>query len=94
MASPPIFQFRRERLHPYIHEQMRLAAVTGLPAMRPLFVDYPNDPKTWGIEDQFLFGPDVLVAPVYSPGTRRRPVYLPQHSRWTHGATGEVHHGV
>jgi alpha-D-xyloside xylohydrolase len=67
----------RERLRPYLHEQMRVAARTGLPPMRPLFVDFPADGPSWTVEDEFLFGPDVLVAPVAEPGVREREVYLP-----------------
>jgi alpha-D-xyloside xylohydrolase len=83
----------RERIRPYIHEQMRLAARDGLPPMRPLFVDHPDDPGAWAVEDEFLFGPDILVAPVAEPGRRSRPVYLPAGARWVDVATGEVHEG-
>jgi alpha-D-xyloside xylohydrolase len=79
----------RERLRPYIQEQMRLAHVTGLPPMRPLFVDFPDDPVTWTVEDQFLFGPDLLVAPVTAAGVTRRTVYLPAGAEWTDAWTGE-----
>jgi alpha-D-xyloside xylohydrolase len=80
----------RERLRPYIHEQMRAAARDGLPPMRPLFVDHPGDPMAWEVDDQFLFGPDILVAPITEPGQRSRPVYLPAGSRWVDAATGEI----
>ncbi|UYQ65001.1 TIM-barrel domain-containing protein [Streptomyces peucetius] len=83
----------RERLRPYIHRQMRTAARTGLPPMRPLFLDHPDDPRAWRTDDQFLFGPDILVAPVALPGQRSRQVYLPAGARWTCAATGEVHDG-
>lgn len=83
----------RERLRPYIHEQMHLAATDGLPPMRPLFVDYPDDPAAWEVEDQFLFGPDILVAPVAVAGQRSREVYLPVGADWIDAATGERHAG-
>jgi alpha-D-xyloside xylohydrolase len=67
----------RERLRPYVMDQMRTAHETGLPPMRPLFLDFPADPVSWQVEDQFLFGPDILVAPVVTEGTRERRVYLP-----------------
>jgi alpha-D-xyloside xylohydrolase len=67
----------RERLKPYTMEQMKTAVKTGIPPMRPMFVDFPNDRKAWDIEDQFMFGPDILVAPVLSEGQRSRSVYLP-----------------
>ncbi len=82
----------RERLRPYLHEQMREASRTGLPPMRPLFVDFPGDPPSWTVDDQFLFGPDVLVAPVAEPGVREREVYLPPGS-WVDAATGTEHSG-
>jgi alpha-glucosidase (family GH31 glycosyl hydrolase) len=59
--------FLRERLRPYVMTQMRKASESGLPPMRPLFVDFPADPASWDAEDQFLFGADILVAPVYTP---------------------------
>ncbi|WP_066581693.1 glycoside hydrolase family 31 protein [Cellulomonas timonensis] len=83
----------RERLRPYIHEQMRLAATDGLPPMRPLFVDHPDDPGAWEVEDEFLFGPDILVAPISRAGQRSRAVYLPRGARWVDAATGDVHEG-
>ena len=83
----------RERLRPYIHEQMDRAATEGLPPMRPLFVDFPDDVQAWSVDDQFLFGPDLLVAPVTSAGVARRSVYLPAGSEWTDAFTGERHSG-
>lgn len=83
----------RERLRPYIHAQMHRAAQTGLPPMRPLFVDYPDDQAAWDVDDEFLFGPDVLVAPVSEPGIRARPVYLPAGARWVDAFSHEVFDG-
>ena len=83
----------RERLRPYIHEQMSLASSDGLPPMRPLFVDHPDDPGAWEVEDEFLFGPDILVAPISRAGQRSRAVYLPRGARWVDAATGDVHEG-
>jgi alpha-D-xyloside xylohydrolase len=74
----------RKRLHPYIMEQMQIAHINGTPPMRPLFFDFHEDGVCTGIEDQFLFGPDVLVAPVYYEGARNRDVYLPAGTHWTH----------
>jgi alpha-D-xyloside xylohydrolase len=56
--------------------------------MRPLFFDFPSDAACWGIEDQFMFGPDVLVAPVLYQDMRSRPVYLPAGTDWTDAWTG------
>jgi alpha-D-xyloside xylohydrolase len=87
------FLHLRERLRPYIMEQMRTAAATGLPPMRPLFLEFPDDPEAWQVEDAFLLGPDLLVAPVTEAGARARAVDLPAGARWTDAWTGEEHPG-
>ncbi|GAB2971990.1 glycoside hydrolase family 31 protein [Saccharothrix stipae] len=78
----------RERLKPYVLDQMRVAHGTGLPPMRPLFVDFPDDERAWQVEDQFMFGPDLLVAPVTEYRARARTVYLPAGTDWTDAWTG------
>jgi len=83
----------RERLRPYVHEHMRIAADTGLPPMRPLFVDHPEDPRCWEVEDEFMFGDSILVAPVTQAGAREREVYLPAGRRWVDVRTGEAFDG-
>jgi alpha-D-xyloside xylohydrolase len=83
----------RERLRPYIHEQMRVASRDGIPPMRPLFMDYPQDPDAWRTEDAFSFGPDLLIAPVLEPGARVREVYLPAGRTWVEAGTGESRGG-
>jgi alpha-D-xyloside xylohydrolase len=83
----------RERLRPYISDQMRIAASTGLPPMRPLFVDFPDDEHAWRIEDQFMFGPDLLIAPVLEKGASTRDVYLPPGRSWINASTGEQNEG-
>ena len=83
----------RERLRPYIHEQMAIAASTGLPVIRPMFVDFPHDSSCWDREDQFMFGPDFLIAPITEAGSLSREVYLQEgtiwKSAWDHGLTYE-----
>jgi alpha-D-xyloside xylohydrolase len=61
--------------------------------MRPLFIDYPDDPASWQVDDQLLFGPEILVAPIYAPGQTARSVYLPDGQNWTDTATGQTHAG-
>jgi alpha-D-xyloside xylohydrolase len=58
--------------------------------MRPLWFDFPDDATAWAIEDQYLFGPSVLVAPVTSFGARSRSVYLPQGAGWTEANSSKV----
>jgi alpha-D-xyloside xylohydrolase len=81
--------FLRERLRPYIMEQMALASSKGTPPMRPLFFDFPADPGCQMVNDQFLFGPDLLAAPVLSRGATNREVYLPDGARWRDAWTGQ-----
>ncbi len=81
--------FLRERLKPYIMEQMQVAHERGIPPMRPLFFDFHEDEGAVEIDDQFMFGPDLLVAPVLEEGACSREVYLPRGARWTDAWTGE-----
>ena len=80
----------RERLRPYLHQQMTAAAERGLPPMRALFLEFPQDPASWTIADQYLLGPDLLVAPILEAGARSREVYLPAGSQWHDAWTGEA----
>jgi alpha-D-xyloside xylohydrolase len=73
----------REALRPYVKAQMELAHETGVPPMRPLFFDFPEDEVCASIDDEFLFGPDILVAPVLHYKARKRDVYLPAGTSWT-----------
>lgn len=67
----------RMNLIPYIYDQSRGASETGLPLMRALFIDYPNDDRTYSIYDQYLFGNNLLVAPIIEEGATERMVYFP-----------------
>ncbi|HVV56768.1 MAG TPA: TIM-barrel domain-containing protein [Gaiellaceae bacterium] len=79
----------RERLRPYVMEQMATASATGLPPMRALFLEFPDEAPAWEIGDQFMLGPDVLVAPVTAYGARERTVYRPAGASWVDAWTGE-----
>ncbi len=83
----------REALRPYLREVMATAHREGQPVMRGLFHDFPADSRAWDVADQYLLGPDLLVAPVLEPGARSREVYLPAGARWTDAATGQEHDG-
>jgi alpha-D-xyloside xylohydrolase len=83
----------RERLRPYIRGLMSAAHTSGSPIIRPLFYDFPADDKAWAIEDAYMFGPDILVAPILFEGQRARDVYLPTGARWISQGSGEVFDG-
>ncbi|MFR5277489.1 MAG: TIM-barrel domain-containing protein [Blautia sp.] len=68
----------RETIRPYVTELMKEAHEKGTPVMRPLFYDYPEDTKVWEIEDEYMFGPDMLVAPILYEDMRERTLYLPE----------------
>lgn len=87
------YLFIRERLRPYIREVMREASESGAPVMRPMFFDFPEDKVCWETEDQYMFGPDLLVAPVMEMGMRSRSVYLPGGLKWTEAKSGKVYEG-
>jgi alpha-glucosidase len=67
----------RTQLLPYIYTTAWQASQTGLPMMRPLSLAYPDDRRTYSLDDQFLFGDVLLAAPVSRPGQTTRRVYLP-----------------
>ena len=81
--------FLRERLRPYIMEQMKLAARKGTPPMRPLFFDFADDNAAQTVDDQFMFGPDLLVATVLHAGVMKRKVYLHAGATWTDAWSGK-----
>ena len=87
------YLFIRERLRPYIREQMKAAHETGTPVMRPLFYDFPEDAAAWKTDDSYMFGPDLLVSPVMEAGVTERRVYLPAGARWKDAYTGAMYEG-
>ncbi len=87
------FLFVRERLRPYIRTCMERASRSGEPVMRPLFFDFPGDDTCWKTEDAYMFGPELLVAPVMESSVSEREVYLPASCSWTEAATGRVFAG-
>jgi alpha-D-xyloside xylohydrolase len=66
------------KLMPYIYAQAKVASEKGLPMMRALFVEFPEDPGAWQIENEYLLGQDLLVAPIFETGSNERNVYLPK----------------
>ncbi|MBQ4353442.1 MAG: hypothetical protein IJC71_00970, partial [Clostridia bacterium] len=88
----------RENLRPYIGEQMKTASEKGWPVIRPMFFTYPEDEKCWTLNDQYMFGDDILFAPIMEQGKTARNVYLPE-GEWVlakdgteyTGGTHEIH---
>ncbi len=83
----------REQLRPYIQQLMDQCQNEGTPPMRPMFLEFPDDPKCWSMEDQYMFGPDLLVFPVLKYEQRQRKVYLPEGHQWKNENTGECSKG-
>lgn len=83
----------RETLRPYVKEQMVKAHEKGTPVIRPLFYDNPDDEACWDVNDEYMFGPDILVAPVLYEGMRERTVYLPAGRTWKEVQTGKIYEG-
>lgn len=82
----------RTRMLPYYYTLAWQAASQGLPFMRPLFWHEPHNQALWGIEDAFLLGDGLLVAPVLDPGKTGRTLCLPS-GRWYDFYSGQVHTG-
>lgn len=67
----------RERLRPYIEKQMHTAHEKGWPIMRPMFFEYPDDEKCYTLDSQYMFGDDIIFAPIVNKGQIEKEVYLP-----------------
>ena len=79
----------RDRMRGYTREVMRRSHESGDPVMRTMFYEFPQDQKCWELRDQYMFGPDILVAPVMYFGARERSVYLPEGEEWFSAWTGQ-----
>ena len=87
------YMFLREKLRPYTRTLMEEAHEKGTPVMRTLFYVYPQDKKCWEVEDEYLYGSEILVAPILYAGQRSREVYLPTEENWIEYATGKKYEG-
>jgi alpha-glucosidase len=83
----------RYRLLPYLYTLFEESERSGLPPMRPLWFAYPADTRASLVDDQFLLGGDLLVAPVLHEGQRSREVYFPQGDAWVDWWDGSRHEG-
>jgi alpha-glucosidase/alpha-D-xyloside xylohydrolase len=72
----------RYRMLPYLYSAVRECAVTGMPIMRSLWLHYPDDPQAIARDDEYLWGRDILIAPVVEQGATSRRVYLPKGGWW------------
>jgi alpha-D-xyloside xylohydrolase len=80
------------RLMPYVYAQARECTEKGLPMLRALFVEFPDDPGAWKVDDEYLFGSQILVAPLLESGMTGRTVYLPE-GKWIDYQTEKVYEG-
>lgn len=80
------------KLMPYVNTQAAICSLKGLPVLKALFLNYPGDPTACMIKDQYLFGNDLLVAPMMEAGTTERLVYLPA-GKWVDYQSAVVYEG-
>jgi alpha-D-xyloside xylohydrolase len=79
-------------LMPYVYAQAKESSANGWPMLRTLFFEFPDDPTSWSVEDEYLFGSDLLVAPLFEEVTER-DVYLPP-GQWVDYQTGRAYEGA
>ncbi|MCI8529123.1 MAG: hypothetical protein HFH82_08250 [Lachnospiraceae bacterium] len=82
----------RERLKPYIKAHMDIASEKGIPIMRPMFLDYPEDEVCYTLDGQYMFGDDIIFAPITEQGSIEKNVYLPS-GEWVLTKDGDVYEG-
>jgi alpha-D-xyloside xylohydrolase len=81
----------KKKLHPYLVATMREVTAHGLPMMRPMLLEFPEDPTAWFLDQQYMLGPDLLVAPVLS-ASGEVTFYLPD-GKWRNYFTNEIVEG-
>ncbi|WP_019157008.1 glycoside hydrolase family 31 protein [Robertmurraya massiliosenegalensis] len=77
---------------PQLYSLFYQASIQGLPVMRPLLMEYPDDAKTYNLNDQFMIGDNVIMAPILNPSVTDRVVYLPK-GEWMEYTSGESYEG-
>jgi alpha-D-xyloside xylohydrolase len=80
------------KLMPYVYAQAKDSSDHGLPMVRALFIEYPNDPGSWLVDDEYLYGSSLLVAPLMHENETSRAVYLPPGT-WIDYQTGKAYAG-
>ncbi|CAN2226954.1 COG1501 Alpha-glucosidases, family 31 of glycosyl hydrolases [Candidatus Nanopelagicaceae bacterium] len=81
----------KKKLHPYLLETMREVSEKGLPMMRPMLLAFPDDPTSWFLDQQYMLGPDLLVAPIFN-AEGDVTFYLPA-GQWRNYFTNEIIEG-
>jgi alpha-D-xyloside xylohydrolase len=83
-----VFVNLKKKLHPYLVETMREVTAKGLPMMRPMLLAFPEDPTSWFLDQQYMLGPDLLVAPIFT-ASGEVTFYLPA-GKWRNYFTDEI----
>lgn len=83
----------REMMRDYTRSLMAEAHETGAPVMRTMFYEFPEDTRNWELDTQYMYGSDILAAPIVEPHAMSRKVYLPSGCTWTNAHTGEILQG-
>lgn len=83
----------REAMKEYTKGLMLQAHETGAPVIRPLFYQFPEDPTAWDIKYEYMYGPDLLIAPVTLENVTSVQIYLPGCCTWTEAHTGRQYAG-
>ncbi len=80
------------QLMPYVYAQAKDCTERGLPMVRALLIEFPDDPAAWKVEDEYMFGSQILVAPLLEDNATSRQVYLPE-GKWIDYQTGNSYDG-
>lgn len=83
----------REQMRPLTRKLMKEASETGSPVIRPLFYQFPDDRNVWEISDQYMYGDELMIAPVTEYLQRERIVYLPEGAEWKEAESGKMYQG-
>lgn len=83
----------REQMRAYTRRLMAEASEKGTPVMRTLFYEFPEDPYCWEVEDVYMYGDKLLVAPILESGAERRNIYLPAGYSWQDCETKVIYEG-
>jgi len=89
-----VIAMKRYQLLAYWYTLFFISESTGLPTMRPLWVAYPQDTKTWEMDKQFMAGGDLMIAPVYTQAATSQSVYFPGTAPWYDVEDGATHLGA